>query len=147
MVNISLWPRLLLKIGDLRELWQYASDVLRTLLEHDANHRLDLLRMLTYFPSTAAGARSGRRQRTGGHANTVANQLQPIERLTLLGLGDPDDVLAAHLAIKIFAAQGVSTHRHPQHGGRQPLPRALPSLCCPSAGRNPDNTVRLIWDL
>lgn len=99
--------RLLLKVGDLRALWQFAADVLGSLIEHDTTHRLELVRTLTSFldngqsPKRAAAA-------LGVHPNTVANRLQRIEQLTELDLGNPDDLLTAHLAVKILDAHGVA---------------------------------------
>jgi DNA-binding PucR family transcriptional regulator len=102
--------RLLLKVGDLREIWHFASEVLGPLIEHDAAHRLDLVRTLTVFLDKGQSPKRAA-QALQVHANTVANRLARIEQLISLDLADSDDLLVAHLAVKIVETQGVPNCR------------------------------------
>jgi hypothetical protein len=43
------------------------------------------------------------------HTNTVAYRVARIESITGLALGDPDDRLVAHVAVKIIESQGSAT--------------------------------------
>jgi DNA-binding PucR family transcriptional regulator len=40
------------------------------------------------------------------HTNTVAYRIARIEAISALDLGDPDDRLVAHVAVKIIESQG-----------------------------------------
>jgi DNA-binding PucR family transcriptional regulator len=42
------------------------------------------------------------------HTNTVAYRVARIEAISRLDLGDPDDRLIAHVAVKIIEAQGTA---------------------------------------
>lgn len=96
--------RLLLLVGEMRELWQFAADVLGPLLEYEAAHRVDLVGTLSaYLAQHGSLKQTARVLRV--HANTVAYRTQRIEQLTRLDLSDPDDRLLAHVAIKIIESQ------------------------------------------
>lgn len=97
--------RLLLQIGDLRQLGQFADEVLGSLLRYDSGHRTYLVRTLsTYLNEHASIKQTARRLRV--HTNTVGYRIQRIQRLAKLDLDNPDDRLAAHVAIKIIESQG-----------------------------------------
>ena len=96
--------RLLLQIGDLHQLWQFAHDVLGPLIEYDATHKLDLIRTLSvYLNQHASLKQSARLLRV--HANTISYRMHRIEQLTPLDLNDPEDRLLAHVAVKIVESQ------------------------------------------
>lgn len=96
--------RLLLQIGDMQGLWQYAEDVLGPLLEYEATHKLELVRTLSVYLSEHASLKqTARRLRV--HANTISYRVQRIEALTPLDLTDPEDRLVAHIAVKIIESQ------------------------------------------
>ncbi|MFC5996487.1 PucR family transcriptional regulator [Pseudonocardia hispaniensis] len=96
--------RLLLQIGDLRQLGQFADEVLGAVLRYDATHKTDLVRTLSVFLNQHASLKQAARQ-LGVHANTISYRLQRIEQLTPLNLANPDDRLAAHVAVKIIDSQ------------------------------------------
>jgi hypothetical protein len=92
--------RLLLQIGDMQQLLEFAEDVLGPLIYYDATHRVDLVDTLSvYLSQHASLKRAARRLRV--HANTVSYRMQRIEQLTPLDLTDPEDRLIAHVAVKI----------------------------------------------
>lgn len=92
--------RLLLRIGEMPELWQFADDVLGAVLRYDSAHKLDLAHTLSvYLGQHGSLKQAARTLRV--HANTVAYRIQRIEQLTKLDLGDSDDRLLAHVAVKI----------------------------------------------
>lgn len=98
--------RLLLTIGDMRELMGFARDVLGTLLDYDAEHRTDLVRTLSvYLQHHGSHTQAARVLHL--HTNTVAYRTQRIESITRLDLSDPDDRLVAHVAVKIIESQGA----------------------------------------
>lgn len=95
--------RLLFRIGDSRQLWRFAEDVLGALLRYDASHPPDLVHTLSvYLHHHGSLKQTARALRL--HANTVAYRAQRIEQITGLDLTDPDDRLVAHIAVKIIEA-------------------------------------------
>ena len=100
--------RLLLTIGDMRQLMGFARDVLGPLLDYDAEHRTDLVRTLSvYLHHHGSHTQAARVLHL--HTNTVAYRVQRIESITRLDLGDPDDRLLAHVAVKIIESQGATS--------------------------------------
>lgn len=97
--------RLLCTIGDMRQLMGFARDVLGQLLDYDTDHRTELVRTLSvYLHHHASHTQSARMLHL--HTNTVAYRIARIETITGLDLGDPDDRLVAHVAVKIIESQG-----------------------------------------
>jgi len=97
--------RLLCTIGDMQQLMGFARDVLGPLLDYDAEHRAELVRTLSaYLHHHGSHKQSARMLHV--HTNTVAYRVSRIEAITGLNLGDPDDRLLAHVAIKIIESQG-----------------------------------------
>lgn len=93
--------RLLFRIGDSRQLWRFAEDVLGALLRYDASHPPDLVHTLSvYLHHHGSLKQTARALRL--HANTVSYRAQRIEQITGLDLTDPDDRLVAHVAVKII---------------------------------------------
>jgi hypothetical protein len=92
--------RLLLRIGEMPELWRFADDVLGAVISYDATHKLDLVHTLSVY-LTQHGSLKQAARTLRVHANTVAYRVQRIEQLTKLDLGDSDDRLLAHVAVKI----------------------------------------------
>ncbi|MGH3097213.1 MAG: PucR family transcriptional regulator [Streptosporangiales bacterium] len=103
--------RLLLRIGDMRELWEFADDVLGAVVDYDAAHRLELLSTLSVYLRRQGSLKQVARD-LRVHPNTVAYRAHRIERLTGLDLSDPDDRLLAHVAVKIVES------RRPEPRGR-----------------------------
>ncbi|MGH3767847.1 MAG: PucR family transcriptional regulator [Pseudonocardiaceae bacterium] len=97
--------RLLCTIGDMRQLMGFARDVLGPLLDYDAERRAELVRTLSvYLHHHGSPKQSARMLHL--HTNTVAYRVARIEAITGLDLGDPDDRLVAHVAVKIIESQG-----------------------------------------
>ncbi|MGH4002209.1 MAG: PucR family transcriptional regulator [Pseudonocardiaceae bacterium] len=97
--------RLLCTIGDMQQLMGFARDVLGPLLDYDEEHRTELVRTLSvYLHHHGSHKRSARMLHL--HTNTVAYRAARIEAITGLDLGDPDDRLVAHIAVKIIESQG-----------------------------------------
>ncbi|HET9256753.1 MAG TPA: helix-turn-helix domain-containing protein, partial [Pseudonocardiaceae bacterium] len=97
--------RLLCTIGDMRALMGFARDVLGPLLDYDREHRTELVRTLSvYLRHHGSHTQSARRLHL--HTNTVAYRMARVEAITRLDLGDPDDRLLAHVAVKIIESQG-----------------------------------------
>lgn len=93
--------RLLLQIGDMHELGQFAEDVLGPLIDYDATHKVELIGTLAaYLHQHESLKQTARILRV--HVNTVAYRIQRIEQLSSLDLADPDDRLIAHVAVKIL---------------------------------------------
>ncbi|MGH3913079.1 MAG: PucR family transcriptional regulator [Pseudonocardiaceae bacterium] len=97
--------RLLLTIGDMRQLMGFARDVLGPLLDYDAEHRTELVHTLSVYLQ-CHGSHTQAARLLHLHTNTVAYRAQRIEAITHLDLGDPDDRLVAHVAVKIVESQG-----------------------------------------
>ena len=93
--------RLLLQIGDMHELGQFAEDVLGPLIDYDATHKVELIGTLAaYLHQHESLKQTARVLRV--HVNTVAYRIQRIEQLSSLDLADADDRLIAHVAVKIL---------------------------------------------
>ena len=111
--------RLLLQIGDMHQLWQFAEDVLGPLIDYGATHRVDLISTLSaYLGQHESLKQTARVLRV--HVNTVSYRIQRIGQLTSLDLSDPDDRLVAHVAVKIIESQRAGDGP----GGRQIPSRA-----------------------
>lgn len=111
--------RLLLQVGDMHQLWEFARDVLGPLIDYDAGHKVDLVGTLSvYLNQHESLKQTARVLRV--HVNTVTYRIQRIEHLTLLDLTNPDHRLSAHVAAKIIESQ-----RSPR-----PLPELLPLRGC-----------------
>jgi hypothetical protein len=96
--------RLLLQIGDMHQLWQFAEDVLGALIDYDAGHKVDLIGTLSaYLNQRESPKQTARILRV--HVNTVTYRIQRIEQLTALDLTNPDHRLSAHVAAKIIESQ------------------------------------------
>jgi len=96
--------RLLLRIGDMGQLWRFAEEVLGSLISYDAAHGGELVNTLhTYLRNQSSPKQTARALRV--HANTVAYRAQRIETITGLDLTDPDDRLLAQVAVTIVASQ------------------------------------------
>jgi len=96
--------RLLLQVGDERQLALFADTVLGPIIRYDATHKLALVHTLSVFLNQRESLKQAAR-RLNVHANTVTYRLQRIEQLTPLRLSDPDDRLLAHIAVKILEFQ------------------------------------------
>jgi PucR C-terminal helix-turn-helix domain/GGDEF-like domain len=97
--------RLLCTIGDMQQLMGFARDVLGPLLDYDTEHRTELVHTLSvYLHHHGSHKQSARMLHL--HTNTVAYRMARIEAITALRLGNPDDRLIAHVAIKIIESQG-----------------------------------------
>lgn len=97
--------RLLCTIGDMQHLMGYARDVLGPLLDYDTEHRTELVRTLSvYLRHHGSHKQSARILHL--HTNTVAYRIARVGAITGLDLGDPDDRLVAHVAVKIIESQG-----------------------------------------
>jgi len=96
--------RLLLQIGDMHQLWQFAEDVLGPLIDYDTRHKVDLVGTLSsYLNQHESLKQTARVLRV--HVNTVSYRIQRIERLTSLDLANPDHRLSAHVAAKIIESR------------------------------------------
>ena len=101
--------RLLLQIGDMHQLWQFAEDVLGPLIDHDARHKVDLFSTLSiYLNQHESLKQTARVLRV--HVNTVSYRIQRIEGLTSLDLANPDHRLSAHVAAKIIESRMAAEH-------------------------------------
>ena len=99
--------RLLLQIGDMNQLVQYAKDVLGPVIDYDSRRKSDLLGTLSvYLSQRESPKQSARVLRV--HVNTVLYRIQRIESLTSLDLANPDHLLSAHVAVKIIESQRAS---------------------------------------
>lgn len=96
--------RLLLRIGDIGQLWRFAEEVLGALLSYDAAHGGELVATLSvYLRNQSSPKQTARELRV--HHNTVAYRAQRIETITGLDLSDADDRLLAQVAVTIVEAQ------------------------------------------
>jgi sugar diacid utilization regulator len=96
--------RLLLQVGDMHQLWQFAQDVLGPLIDYDAGHKIDLVGTLSVYLNQHESLKQTARVLCV-HVNTVTYRIQRIERLTSLDLTNPDHRLSAHVATKIIQSQ------------------------------------------
>jgi hypothetical protein len=102
--------RLLLQVGDMHQLWQFAQDVLGPLIDYDARHKVDLVGTLSaYLNQRESLKQTARILRV--HVNTVTYRIQRIEQLTSLDLTNPDHRLSAHVAAKIIESQHPGRRR------------------------------------
>ena len=96
--------RLLLQIDDMQQLWEFAKDVLGSLIDYDTRHKADLVGTLSaYLNQRESLKQTARVLRV--HVNTVTYRIQRIEQLTSLDLTNPDHRLSAHVAAKIIESQ------------------------------------------
>lgn len=96
--------RLLLRIGDMRQLWRFAEEILGSLIDYDAAHGGELVTTLSvYLRNQSSPKQTARALRV--HANTVAYRAQRIEAITGLDLTDADDRLLAQVAVTILESQ------------------------------------------
>jgi PucR C-terminal helix-turn-helix domain len=96
--------RLLLQVGDMQQLRQFAEDVLGPLLDYDARHKVDLVGTLSIYLNQHESLKQTARVLLV-HVNTVTYRIQRIEQLTSLDLANPDHRLSAHVATKIIESQ------------------------------------------
>ena len=102
--------RLLLQIGDMHQLRQFAEDVLGALIDYDARHKVDLIGTLSvYLNQHESLKQTARVLRV--HVSTVTYRIQRIEQLTSLDLTNPDHRLSAHVAAKIIESQRSARKR------------------------------------
>lgn len=101
--------RLLLQIGNMHQLWQFAEDVLGPLIDYDARHKADLFSTLSIYLNQHESLKQTARV-AGVHVNTVSYRIQRIERLTSLDLANPDHRLSAHVAAKIIESRLATEH-------------------------------------
>jgi PucR family transcriptional regulator, purine catabolism regulatory protein len=99
--------RLLLQIGDIRQLSRFAAEILGPLLDYDATHKVDLINTLSTFLSQHESLKQTARL-LRVHVNTVAYRIQRIQQLATLDLADPEERLLAHVAMKIIEMHGTS---------------------------------------
>jgi len=96
--------RLLLQIGDMQQLWQFAKDILGSLIDYDTRHKADLVGTLSAYLNQRESLKQTARV-LHVHVNTVTYRIQRIEQLTSLDLTNPDHRLSAHVAAKIIESQ------------------------------------------
>jgi hypothetical protein len=109
--------RLLLQVGDMDQLWQFALDVLGPLIDYDARHKVELVGTLSvYLNQHESLKQTARVLRV--HANTVTYRIQRIEQLTSLDLTNPDHRLSAHVAAKIIESQQPGQRLRRTRSGR-----------------------------
>jgi sugar diacid utilization regulator len=97
--------RLLLQIDDMQQLWQFAKDVLGSLIDYDAQHKAaDLVGTLSAYLNQRESLKQTARV-LHVHVNTITYRIQRIEQLTSLDLTNPDHRLSAHVAAKIIESQ------------------------------------------
>jgi len=118
--------RLLLQVGNMNQLRQFAEDVLGPLLDYDARHKVDLVGTLSaYLNQHESLKQTARILRV--HVNTVTYRIQRIERLAALDLTNPDHRLSAHVAAKIIESQRPPRDRITQRQGRNSTSAAAAS--------------------
>jgi PucR family transcriptional regulator, purine catabolism regulatory protein len=96
--------RLLLQVGDMNQLWQFAQDVLGPLIDYDARHKVNLVGTLSVYLNQHESLKQTARV-LHVHVNTVTYRIQRIERLASLDLTNPEHRLSAHVATKIIESQ------------------------------------------
>ena len=87
--------RLLLQVGDMHQLWQFAQDVLGPLIDYGARHKVDLVGTLSVYLNQHESLKQTAR----------VLRIQRIEQLASLDLTNPDHRLSAHVATKIVESQ------------------------------------------
>ena len=101
--------RLLLQIGDMHQLWQFAAEVLGPLIDYDAGHKVELFSTLSiYLNQHESLKQTARVLRV--HVNTISYRIQRIEQLTSLDLANPEHRLSAHVAAKIIESRQTPEH-------------------------------------
>ncbi|MDB5078158.1 MAG: hypothetical protein JWP00_82 [Chloroflexi bacterium] len=97
--------RLLLTIGNNRELREFYQEVLGRLLEHDSRNGGELMRTLeAYF--RYQGSPSEMARKIDVHRNTLLYRLRRIQDITGFDLEDSETALALHLALRIQEVLG-----------------------------------------
>jgi sugar diacid utilization regulator len=96
--------RLLMQVSEIRQVWQFAEEILGPVLEYETSHKLDLIGTLSTYLATHGSLKQTARL-LDVHTNTVAYRIQRIEKLTHLDLAAPDDRLLTHVAVKIVETQ------------------------------------------
>ncbi len=97
--------RLLLTIGNTRELREFYQEVLGRLLEHDTRNGGELMRTLeAYF--RYQGSPSEMARKIDVHRNTLLYRLRRIQDITGFDLEDSETALALHLALRIQEVLG-----------------------------------------
>lgn len=97
--------RLLLTIGNTRELREFYQEVLGRLLEHDARNGGELMRTLeAYFRYQGSPSEMARKIEV--HRNTLLYRLRRIQDITGFDLEDSETALALHLALRIQEVLG-----------------------------------------
>jgi sugar diacid utilization regulator len=97
--------RLLARVRDVRDLQDFARDVLGELLEHERAHGTDYVATLTvYFNENNSPQRSAKRLHM--HPNTVAYRVRRIEEITGLSLSSYSDRLMLQVALEIVNGLG-----------------------------------------
>lgn len=97
--------RLLARVDDQGELGAFIEEIIGPLIRYDLRHRSDLVATLASYLAHH-GSPSHAARELIVHTNTVTYRLRRIEELTGLSMDDPDDRLAAHLALKALEALG-----------------------------------------
>jgi PucR family transcriptional regulator, purine catabolism regulatory protein len=97
--------RLLLTIGNTRELRDFYQEVLGRLMEHDSRNGGELMRTLeAYF--RYQGSPSEMARKIDVHRNTLLYRLRRIQDITGFDLEDSETALALHLALRIQEVLG-----------------------------------------
>lgn len=97
--------RLLARVRDVRDLQDFARDVLGELIEHERAHGTDYLATLTvYFNENNSPQRSAKRLHM--HPNTVAYRVRRIEEITGLSMSSYSDRLMLQVALEIVNGLG-----------------------------------------
>jgi sugar diacid utilization regulator len=97
--------RLLLQAANPQDLRGYAEQVLGSVLDYDRRHQADFVHTLRSFFAHNASLQAAARDLVV-HVNTVAYRMQRIEQISGLDFNQPDDRLAAQLALKILDGLG-----------------------------------------
>ncbi|CAN5211662.1 hypothetical protein BH20ACT5_BH20ACT5_18210 [soil metagenome] len=128
--------RLLLRVGDMSQLWSFAEDILGALAGYDQQHQAQLVRTLSeYLRAHARPKQTAAALRL--HPNTISYRIQRIEQITGLDLADPDDRLVAHVAVKIVESQARG---RPATRPQRPPDRDRPSSPTFAVPVRPHNT-------
>ena len=97
--------RLLLTIGNNRELREFYQEVLGRLLEHDSRNGGELIRTLeAYFRYQSSPSEMAKNIKV--HRNTLLYRLRRIQDITGFDLEDSETSLALHLALRIQEVLG-----------------------------------------
>ena len=97
--------RLLVRVRDVSDLREFATDVLGPLLEYERANDTDYLTTLTaYFRENNSPQRTAKRLHM--HANTVAYRIRRIEEITGMTLSSYADRLVVQVAVEIVNGLG-----------------------------------------